>query len=187
MASHGEQEGRGVGYGDELGCGLAGEDVGHRRAERGQAPWLKLGSQGGEGVVSYRRRSRGKVQRVAAEEDRQSSTPGQARQREGLGGEMKAVRRLQPRRWAPIWEEGRGRMPPTVEKKSEGAADKNLIEGGTDRTSTKEISDENGWIWEDIPFFYQVTHINMRQGKKRSSFLLSSYYLLDFKIGNKIG
>jgi hypothetical protein len=98
MASHGEQEGRGVGYGDELGCGLAGEDVGHRRAERGQAPWLKLGSQGGEGVVSYRRRSRGKVQRVAAEEDRQSSTPGQARQREGLGGEMKAVRRLQPRR-----------------------------------------------------------------------------------------
>jgi hypothetical protein len=70
MASHGEQEGKGVGYGEELGYGLAGEDAGRRRAERAQAPRLKLRSQGGEGVGSRRRRSRGKVQRLAAEEDR---------------------------------------------------------------------------------------------------------------------
>lgn len=68
--------------------------------------------QGGEGEGSYQRRSRGKVQRVAAEEDRQSSTPGQARQREGLGGllQMQVRRAGGERPWRER-QQGVGRAP----------------------------------------------------------------------------
>jgi hypothetical protein len=105
-----------------VGIGLEGASV--TKLERASARTsLFMGDederQGGEGEGSYQRRSRGKVQRVAAEEDNpgdtadsQSPTPGQARQREGLGGllQMQVRRAGGERPWRER-QQGVGRAP----------------------------------------------------------------------------